>query len=162
MQSISSHAISSWSTSWPCHSTGDWSPTSHCGGPGLSPGQVFSEYFGFPYQLSFHRLLHIHHHLSSGSGTIGQLVADVLSGLSLTPPKKLWQTSLLSSRLRLRLMSGPSLQVYRGKSAQVRCIASIYHSLSFGRDAGIISLVHLYILQLLLPISFKDTYSSCC
>jgi hypothetical protein len=28
-------------------------------------GQVFSEYFGFPCQFSFHRLLHIHHHLSS-------------------------------------------------------------------------------------------------
>jgi hypothetical protein len=25
-------------------------------------GQVFSEYFGFPSQFSFHRLLHIHHH----------------------------------------------------------------------------------------------------
>jgi hypothetical protein len=47
--------------------------------------QVSSEYFGFPCQFSFHRLLHIHH-LSSGAGTIGQLVADVPSGLSLTPP----------------------------------------------------------------------------
>jgi hypothetical protein len=37
---------------------------------------VSSEYFGFPYQLSFHRLLHTHD-LSSGAGTIGQLVADV-------------------------------------------------------------------------------------
>jgi hypothetical protein len=48
-------------------------------------GQVSSEYFGFPCQFSFHRLLHIHH-LSSGAGTTGQLVADVPSGLSLTPP----------------------------------------------------------------------------
>jgi hypothetical protein len=46
------------------------------GGPGASPGQVmwdfvvdkvvlgqvFSEYFSFPYQVSFHRLLHTHHH----------------------------------------------------------------------------------------------------
>jgi hypothetical protein len=47
-------------------------------------GQVFSEYFGFPCQFSFHRLLHIYH-LSSRAGTIGQLVADVPSGLSLTP-----------------------------------------------------------------------------
>jgi hypothetical protein len=30
---------------------------------------VFSEYVGFPCQFSFHRLLHIHHHLSSGAGT---------------------------------------------------------------------------------------------
>jgi hypothetical protein len=51
-------------------------------------GQVFSEYFGFPCQFSFHRLLHMRHHLSSGAGTIGQLVADVPSGLSLTPTQK--------------------------------------------------------------------------
>jgi hypothetical protein len=49
-------------------------------------GQVFSEYFGFPCPFSFHRLLHTHH-LSSVAGTIGQLVADVPSGLSLTPPQ---------------------------------------------------------------------------
>jgi hypothetical protein len=36
-------------------------------------GQVFCEYFGFPCQFSFHRLLHNYHHLSSGAGTIGQL-----------------------------------------------------------------------------------------
>jgi hypothetical protein len=45
-------------------------------------GQVFSEYFGFPCQVSFHRLLHIHH-LSSGAGT-----NRAISGLSLTTPKK--------------------------------------------------------------------------
>jgi hypothetical protein len=40
--------------------------------------QGFSEYFGFPCQFSFYRLLHIHHHyLSSLAGTIGQLVADI-------------------------------------------------------------------------------------
>jgi hypothetical protein len=50
-------------------------------------GQVYSEYFGFPCQFSFHRLLH-NHHLSSGVGTIGQLMADVPSGLSLTPPQE--------------------------------------------------------------------------
>jgi hypothetical protein len=44
--------------------------------------QVFSEYFGFPCQFSFHLLLHTRS-LSSGAGTIGQLVADVPSGLSL-------------------------------------------------------------------------------
>jgi hypothetical protein len=48
----------------------------------LAMGQVFSEYFGFPFQLSFHRLLHTHHHLYSGAATIGQLVADVISGES--------------------------------------------------------------------------------
>jgi hypothetical protein len=35
-------------------------------------GQVFSEYFGFPFQSSLHQLLHNHHHRSSGAGTIGQ------------------------------------------------------------------------------------------
>jgi hypothetical protein len=45
-------------------------------------GQVFSKYFGFLFQFSFHRLLHTHH-LSSGTGTIGRLVAVVLGGLIL-------------------------------------------------------------------------------
>jgi hypothetical protein len=52
-------------------------------------GHVFSEHFGFPCQFIFHRLLHIHHHLSSGAGTIGQTVADVPSGLSLTLPQEI-------------------------------------------------------------------------
>jgi hypothetical protein len=52
-------------------------------------GKLFSEYFGFPCQFSFHRLLHTHHHhLSSGTGTIGQTVADVPNGLSLTPTQE--------------------------------------------------------------------------
>jgi hypothetical protein len=52
-------------------------------------GQVFSEYFGFPRQFAFHRLLHNHHpQLSSGAGKIGQTVAAVPSGLSLTPGEK--------------------------------------------------------------------------
>jgi hypothetical protein len=74
---------------------------SHRGGPDSIPDQVmwrlrwtrwvalrqvFSEYFGFRCQTSFHRLLHSHHHrhhLSSGTGTIGQLMANVINGLSL-------------------------------------------------------------------------------
>jgi hypothetical protein len=76
-----------------------WRPeNSHSGGPDSSPGHVgfvvdkvalggvLSEYLGFPYQFLFHQLLHIHH-LSSEAGTIGQLEADVPSGLSLTPPQ---------------------------------------------------------------------------
>jgi hypothetical protein len=47
-------------------------------------GQVFSEYFGFPCQFSFHQLLHNHPHLSSGAGTIGQKWPQY-KGLSLTP-----------------------------------------------------------------------------
>jgi hypothetical protein len=38
----------------------------------VSLGQVFSEYFGFFCQSSFHQFLHNHHQLSSGAGTISQ------------------------------------------------------------------------------------------
>jgi hypothetical protein len=47
-------------------------------------GQVFFEYFGFPCQS----LLHHHHYLSSGADTIGQLVANVPSELSLASPQE--------------------------------------------------------------------------
>jgi hypothetical protein len=47
--------------------------------------QIFSEYFDFPCQFSFHRLFHTYHLLSSGAGTTGQTVPNVSSGLSLTP-----------------------------------------------------------------------------
>jgi hypothetical protein len=46
-------------------------------------GQVFSQYFGIPCQFSFHGLLHTHFHVSSAAGTIGRIVADLRSGLSL-------------------------------------------------------------------------------
>jgi hypothetical protein len=49
--------------------------------------QIFSEYFGFSRQFSFHKLLHTRH-LSSGAGTIGQLLAHVPSELSLTPSQE--------------------------------------------------------------------------
>jgi hypothetical protein len=82
----------------PCHSYRRLVASFQPRGRGSSPGQVmwdvldkmtlgqgFSEYLSFPCQFSFHRLLHIHN-LSSGAGKIGQLVADVPSELSLTPP----------------------------------------------------------------------------
>jgi hypothetical protein len=47
-------------------------------------GRVFSEFFGFPCQSSFHQLLHNHPHLSSGVGTTGQKWPQY-KGLSLTP-----------------------------------------------------------------------------
>jgi hypothetical protein len=50
-------------------------------------GQVFSEYFGVSC-YSFHRLLHTHHHPSSGAGTVRQIVADVQSGFILTQPQE--------------------------------------------------------------------------
>jgi hypothetical protein len=50
--------------------------------------QVFSKYLGFPCKFWFHWLLHIHHYLSSGAGTIVQLAPDVPSWLSLIPPQE--------------------------------------------------------------------------
>jgi hypothetical protein len=41
----------------------------------LALGQVFSKYFGFSCQFSFHRLLHTD--LSTGAGTVGELVTGV-------------------------------------------------------------------------------------
>jgi hypothetical protein len=64
-------------------------------------GQVFSEYFGFPCQFAFHRLLH-NHHLSSGAGTIGQTVAAVPSGLSLIPREKKYLKRLFQLGYKLK------------------------------------------------------------
>jgi hypothetical protein len=70
---------------------------SHRGGPVSIPGQVMWDLwwtkwhwgrFGFPCQFPFHQLLHTHRHLSSGARTIGQILADVPSRLSLTPPQE--------------------------------------------------------------------------
>jgi hypothetical protein len=52
-----------------------------CGGQSDTGAGFPPEYFGFPCQFSFHRLLHTHH-LSSGA------VADVRSGVGLIPPLK--------------------------------------------------------------------------
>jgi hypothetical protein len=66
-------------------------------------GQVFSEYFGFPCQFSFHRLLHTH--LASGAGTVGQIVDNVPSGLSLTPPQETKKTTTVFKRgIRIALL----------------------------------------------------------
>jgi hypothetical protein len=64
-------------------------------------GHFFSEYFGFFCQLSFRLLLHIHHCRTSMARTICQTVADVPSGLSLTPPhpKKLKLTILMMAKI---------------------------------------------------------------
>jgi hypothetical protein len=50
-------------------------------------GAGFLRVLGFPWRFPFHQMLH--NHLSSRAGTIGQLEADVLSGLSLTPPHEI-------------------------------------------------------------------------
>jgi hypothetical protein len=56
-------------------------------------GQVFSKYFCFPCQFSFHRLLHTHH-LPPRAGTIGQLVAGIPSGHSLTSSQEIKKNRL--------------------------------------------------------------------
>jgi hypothetical protein len=65
---------------------------------GQALGQVFSKYFGFPCQSSFHQLLHNHHHLSFGAGKIWPVVAAVPSGLSLTPLRKNNQREAVGKR----------------------------------------------------------------
>jgi hypothetical protein len=65
-------------------------------------GPVFSEYVGFPCQFSFHQMLHIL--LSSGAGTVGLLVADILSGLSLTSPKEI-------KKVKIGLSFSPLIQL---------------------------------------------------
>jgi hypothetical protein len=57
-----------------------------CGQSGTGVG--FLRVHRFPLPIFIYRLLHIHHHLPSGSGTIGQIVADVPSGLILTTPQE--------------------------------------------------------------------------
>jgi hypothetical protein len=64
-------------------------------------GQVFSEYFEFSCQFSFHLMPHTH--LLSGAGTVGQFVADVPSGLSLTPPHEIKKIYLRGPRFKSRL-----------------------------------------------------------
>jgi hypothetical protein len=62
-------------------------------------GQVFSKHFSFPCQFSFHQLLHIYHNLLSRAHPIGQLVADVPSGLSLTPTQETKTTKVNENRI---------------------------------------------------------------
>jgi hypothetical protein len=44
----------------------------------------------FPCQLSFHWQLQSHHHLSRRDGTVGKIVANIPSGLSLITPPRNW------------------------------------------------------------------------
>jgi hypothetical protein len=74
----------------PVRSTGVPVAGSHHGGPGSSPHQVtcdlwWTQQVCSGYQ-SFCRLVHIRHNPSSGVGTVGQTVAGVSSGLSVSPP----------------------------------------------------------------------------
>jgi hypothetical protein len=69
--------------------------------------QVFSKYFGFSSQFLIHRMLHIHH-LSFGPRRIGQFVADVPIGLSLTPPQENYMLpEVFSNTMPLSLIPTP-------------------------------------------------------
>jgi hypothetical protein len=74
----------------------------------VAMGHVFSEYFGFPCQLSFHRLLHIHH-LLLVVGKIGQVMAEVPSRLSLTPSQE--------TKIEIGCMPFPNLSIHRFQQA---------------------------------------------
>jgi hypothetical protein len=91
-----------WRFTWPCHSSGGCSPASHRGGLGSSPGQVMWDlwwtkwYWGrFSPGIS---VSSVNSHSTDcstfiiichpGLVQIVQLVADVPSGLSLTPPQR--------------------------------------------------------------------------
>jgi hypothetical protein len=50
-------------------------------------GQVSCKHFSYPCH-SLHWLLHNHHQPLSGDGTVGQMAANMPSGLSLTPPQE--------------------------------------------------------------------------
>jgi hypothetical protein len=49
--------------------------------------QVFSDYFSFPCQFSYHLMPYTHP--ASGAGTMCQTVSDTPSGLSLTSPQEI-------------------------------------------------------------------------
>jgi hypothetical protein len=66
-------------------------------------GWVFSEYFGFPCQSSFHQILYHHNH--PGQATIGQSVTAVPSGPSWTPPliKRIKKPTNIRNNMRVKL-----------------------------------------------------------
>jgi hypothetical protein len=93
----------------PCLSSGRKSPSSHSGGPGWSPGQAIWDLwcakchwgrFSPSTYISSAIFIPPTHHLSSGSGKIGQLVADVPSGLSLIPHEETKKKTLKMLNVR--------------------------------------------------------------
>jgi hypothetical protein len=87
----------------------------------VAAGQVFSDNFGFPCQFSFHRLLHIHHHLPSGAGKIGQLVTDVPSRLILTPPQGTKKNKTKKESSKICVVNESSyISIFRFRFPQVK------------------------------------------
>jgi hypothetical protein len=98
--------------------------------------QVSGEHFGFPCQFSFHRLLHTH--LPSGTGTVGQILADVPIGLSLTPLQENKRKKEVSTDCNGNVLYGAALRYncrytdgrgrIRGSFAAGRPDFSLFHS----------------------------------
>jgi hypothetical protein len=57
--------------------------------------QVFFEYFGLPCQFLVHQILHTR----LRTGTLGQLVANTPSGLSIMPPHKIKKKKVEQNKL---------------------------------------------------------------
>jgi hypothetical protein len=81
-------------------------------------GQVFSEYFDFTCNSSFDQILHTH--LSSGAGTIGQLVANVPSEISLIPLHEIKKNEQTKDR------SPESINALYGKKDGILSLFSLY------------------------------------
>jgi hypothetical protein len=95
-----------------------------CGGQS-GTGTGFLRVLQFTCQFLFHLLFHTH--LSSGGGTTGQLVADVQSGLSLTPSK---ETKKLINSLHLEC-AFVVLFFFFGATAPIWALACLHETLRF-------------------------------
>jgi hypothetical protein len=87
--------------------------------------QVFPEYFGFPCQFALHRLLHSHHHLSSGAGAVGQNSGHSTKWTHSHPMKKrIWE---VTSDLRVWWPYYLCLWfVFEDPKVEFRCRFSLY------------------------------------
>jgi hypothetical protein len=74
----------------------------------MALGQVFFEHFISLCQYSFRQIRHTH--LSSRAGTVGQLMADVPSGLGLVPHQKIKKKN--TSTLLVIWDLGPVVYMY--------------------------------------------------
>jgi hypothetical protein len=88
------------------------------------PAKIRTEYFGFPCQFSIHRLFHTHY-LSSRAATVGQLVADMPSGLKSHPTLKKKQPKAAAS-FRERFKS-----LVRGTSVLSKCHHELFCALVY-------------------------------
>jgi hypothetical protein len=79
----------------------------------MALGQVFCESFGFPCQLSFHRLLHTH--LLSGAGTTGPIVAGVPSGLKSHPTARIKEVKMVKKIFEMKPEGGRKVRMPIGR-----------------------------------------------